>query len=152
MERLNIGLLGYCGLYCGDCPGRRQEIADAAAVLVHALEEARFDAVASSLFSEQLPHYAALGPTLDFLKAMRCPAVCRERQKPCDIGECCIGKGFAGCHECVEFESCPKFTRLERLHGDSCVANLRGIQRLGLEGWLARGRRKWFGTESDEGP
>lgn len=149
-EPLNIELLGYCGLYCGDCPGHTHRIADAATALIRAIDDARLDAVAKSLFADKLPHYATLRPTLAFLQQMRCPAVCRARPEPCDIGACCVAKGFVGCYECLEFEGCTKLVRLERDHGGACAANLREIRRVGLQAWLAAGRRKWFGDEPDE--
>jgi len=150
VDRIDVGLLGYCGLYCGDCPGHTGEIADAAASLITALDRSGFDEVAAALFSEQLPHYAALGPALAFLSRLRCAGVCRAREEHCDIARCCLAKGLDGCHECNDFESCPTLARLEKNHGDSCIVNLRGIRRLGAQAWLESGERKWLGRKALE--
>jgi hypothetical protein len=146
------GLLGYCGLYCGDCGGYAGEIAQAASQLQKTLAGWRFELTAKHLFSEQLAGYDHLVEMLEFISTLKCPRVCRERgsgEVSCAIWKCCVDKGFYGCHECEEFETCEKLKTLEGLHGDSCIKNLRGIRQMGLEKWIAEGRRLWFGSEVD---
>jgi len=42
-------LVAYCGLYCGDCPGYKGEIADLARDLMKKLREEKFDRAAKWL-------------------------------------------------------------------------------------------------------
>jgi hypothetical protein len=80
---------------------------------------------------------------------LRCPNVCRERagdETDCDIRACCIERGF---YECADFWACGKLEGHEALHGDACVKNMKAIQEMGLEAWIASGERLWFGSEVD---
>ena len=45
----NKNLIAYCGLYCGDCPIHKGNIADLARDLRKELREARFDKTADAL-------------------------------------------------------------------------------------------------------
>lgn len=143
-------LLGYCGLFCGDCAGHSGDIAEAATALACVLDASRFDRTARALFAEQVGDYDAFLDTLAFLSQLRCPTICRERaagETDCRIRACAIARGFYACHECDQFETCSELQRLEDLHGDSCVRNLRAIREMGLDAWLAKGERFWFGSD-----
>ncbi len=142
-------LLAYCGLYCGDCAGHTGAIADAAQALVVEIERYRFDRSAKALFSEQLPDYERFSRELRFVCGLGCETACRARKEPCEIAACCLSRGYHACYECDAFEHCDKLSNLEGLHGDSCVSNLRAIREMGLEDWIARGKRLWFGSDVD---
>lgn len=127
-------LIAYCGLYCGDCAGYTGEIA------IEILQRYKFKRTAAALFSEQLAEHDRLWEMLQFISGLRCEATCREREEPCKIARCCIERGFHGCYECGEFETCTTLAELARLHGDSCPANLRAIKEMGPAAWAASGR------------
>lgn len=145
-------LLGYCGLYCGDCAGYSGEIAEMAGKLKETLKKWRFDRTAKCLFSEKLKDYDKLWEMLCFMADLRCKKTCRERKDSdtsCRIRKCCRDSGLYGCYECDEFETCDKLKSLEELHGDSCAKNMKAIKEMGLEAWISRGKRLWFGSEVD---
>ena len=151
---IEMDLLAYCGLYCGDCAGYSGEIADAAKILIESLERYRFDRTAKSLFADELGDYDRFREALEFVSGLRCPRICRKREEgetDCEIWKCCRTKGYYACYECEDFEVCTKLKGHEALHGDSCVTNLRAIREMGLEVWVASGERLWFGSEESKG-
>lgn len=146
-------LLAYCGLYCGDCAGYSGEIADTAKNLKNILKKYKFDRTAKCLFSEQLKDYDNFREMLEFITSLKCPTICRERadsETSCKIKKCCRVRGFYACCECDDFEICEKLESLEELHGDSCVTNLKAIKEMGPEAWISRGKRHWFGSDTDD--
>ncbi len=146
-------LLAYCGLYCGDCAGYSGEIADRARELVETMEKYRFELTARHLFPERIKDSPGLAEMLGFMTELKCPAVCRQRtddSTSCEIRKCCKQKGFYACYECEELEACDKLKSLEALHRDSCIKNLQAIKAMGPEGWVAHGRRLWFGSDVDD--
>jgi hypothetical protein len=145
-------LLGYCGLYCGDCAGNTGEIADAARSLLTVLERYRFERTAGSLFKSELPDYEGVRKALEFMGGLKCQASCRERDRPCAIARCAIERGLSGCYECDDFRTCDELAGLEDLHGDACVRNIESIRSMGPEAWVAEGRRLWFGSGVDDRP
>jgi hypothetical protein len=155
MTELDARLVAYCGLYCGDCAGYGGEIATHAEALLGALAAYRFELSAAELFSEAIPDYARLEETIRFLAGTRCPRVCRERTAPdeaaCVILRCCRERGLDGCWACGERAGCEHLRPMAKVHGDSLDRNLAAIAELGVAGWLATGRRYWFGSEV-EGP
>ena len=151
VQREGTELLAYCGLYCGDCAGHTGEIADGAGALIGVLERYRFEKTARALFHEELGEIDRLVEALRFMSGLRCPRVCREREEPCDIARCCLDRGFEGCYECDDIESCDTLARLEELHGNSCLKNLKAIREMGAANWVANGPRLWFGSDTDAG-
>ena len=146
-------LLAYCGLYCGDCAGYSGEIADTAENLKNVLKKYKFDRTAKCLFSEQLKDYDNFREMLGFITGLKCSTICREREDSgasCKIKKCCRDRGFYACCECDDFEICEKLKSLEELHGDSCMMNLKAIKEMGLEAWISRGKRHWFGSDVDD--
>ncbi len=139
-------LIGYCGLYCGDCPGYKGEIADLARGLRKKLRESRVDRAAPFLAKvhKGYKNYKQFDEVLGLLVNMHCKKVCRKRVKApdCEIRKCCLEKSFQGCWECEEFETCKKSDWLEPVHGDAHLKNLRRIKRKGMNGFLL-GKRDW---------
>jgi len=149
----NKKLLAYCGLYCGDCAGYSGEIANTAKKFKKVLEKYKFDRTAKSLFSKELKDYDKFCEMLGFITGLKCPQTCREREDSstsCKIRKCCKDKGFYACYECDDFKTCNILKSLEGLHQDSCVKNLEAIKKMGLETWIIKGKRLWFGTEVDD--
>ena len=146
-------LLAYCGLYCGDCAGYDGEIATAAKTLLKMLEKYKFDQTAKCLFSEELKGYDRFSEVLEFMTDLKCEKICRERKDTgtsCNIRKCCRDQRFYACFECDDLRTCEKLKSLEGLHNDACVKNLEAIKEMGLETWLSKGRRLWFGSTIDD--
>ncbi len=141
-------LVGYCGLYCGDCFAHNGVIADLAKDLRKELRAARFADTAEVLASVPIfKAFAGYPQCYDVLGAIvrfRCKRACRGGggDPRCPIRLCCEGKNLAGCWLCDEFGACAKLRVLERLHGDAALRNLRVIKRRGV-GAFIKGKRHW---------
>jgi len=142
----NKDLIAYCGLYCGDCPNHKGEIADLARDLRKKLREAKFDRVAGGLskFFKEFQHYDQCYQTLGGMVKLRCKRTCRAGGGPpsCKMRNCCQKKGIEGCWECDDFETCDKLNFLEPVHKDAHVKNLRILKKHGVDEFLA-GKRHW---------
>jgi len=146
-----MNLVGHCGLYCGDCPGHNQRIADLARDLRRELRRASFAKTAElfstmpgfGMFRDYDQAYAVLGGMMK----LRCKAPCRTRTGPnlCAPRKCCAKHGYEGCWECDRFEDCDKLKQWEPSHGDAHIRNLRFIRRHGLAAFVG-GRRHWYTT------
>ena len=149
MSQQEIELTAYCGLYCGDCIRYRSRAADLARDLLSELNDTEFDKYAEIKSSstkqfdsvKQFKHYRECCEFLEAITALQCNNPCRVGGGcptfSCQILECCQGKGFEGCWQCHEFESCAKFEPLKSIHGDSPQQNLKKIKELGLDRWAA---------------
>jgi hypothetical protein len=138
-------LMGYCGLYCGDCFNHKGEIADQARDLRKKLREEHFDNAATGLskFFKDFNDYEKCYNVLGAMVKLRCSKGCRNGRGPhCTPGMCSIKKGYAGCWECGEFEDCKKLKFLDPIHGDGHLKNLRNIRKKGVEGFI-QGKRYW---------
>jgi len=139
-------LMGYCGLYCGDCPAYKGEIADLARDLRKKLRESRVDRASPFLAKvhEGYKNYKQCYEVLGLLMNMHCKKVCRKRVRPpsCEMRKCCLEKNIQGCWECEEFETCEKSDWIKPIHGDAHIKNLRRIKRQGMDGFL-KGKRDW---------
>lgn len=139
-------LVAYCGLYCGDCPGYKGEIADLARDLKKKLREEKFDRAARWLSEAVRPFkkYEDFEEVLGAMVTLRCRSQCRQRSAStsCDIRKCCQKKNFVGCWECEEFETCKKFDFLKPVHEEAHLKNLSKIKKQGLDKFIA-GKRYW---------
>jgi hypothetical protein len=147
---MNKNLIAYCGLYCGDCAGYSGEIGEAAKNLKEITQRYKFHQTAKHLFPKQLKDYAGFCEMLDFISKLKCPRRCRQIEPgevKCEISKCCRNKGFFACHECSTFEDCEKLRKMEGLHGDSCIKNLRAIKKMGVDAWIRESKRFWFADD-----
>ena len=147
MSRHESGLTAYCGLYCGDCIRYRSRAADLARDLLNELQDTEFNKYAEIKSSsteqfdavKQFEHYRECCEVLEAIIALQCNNPCRVGRGcssfSCKILECSRKKGFEGCWQCDEFESCGKFEPLKAIHGDSPRQNLKRIKELGLDRW-----------------
>ncbi|MEW6529022.1 MAG: DUF3795 domain-containing protein [Candidatus Micrarchaeota archaeon] len=142
-------LIAYCGLYCGDCIGYRQKAADLARDLRKELRETKFDKTAEYLatmpFFAAYKNYKECYEVLGALVKMRCKKACRGGGGPpfCKIRKCSVKKGYDGCWECDEIETCKHLDFLKPSHGDAHIKNLRKIKRKGIEEFL-KGNKDWY--------
>lgn len=149
------GLLAYCGFHCGDCLGYTGVIADAAQNLMQVLERYKFKRTAESVFSDRLRDYDEFCEMLRFMTGLRCAGICRQGEQErdpssCAVKNCCIERGLYACYECDDFETCDKLSTLHGgLHAASCARNMRAIREMGLEAWLAEGKRYCYWNEDD---
>jgi len=145
----NNELIAYCGLYCGDCIGYRQKAAVLSRDLRKELRETKFEKTAEYLstmpFFSKYKNYKECYEVLGEIVKMRCKRACRGGGGPpfCKMRKCCQKKGFKGCWECDEFETCKKLDFLKPNHGDAHIKNLRRIKKQGLDKFLI-GKRDWY--------
>jgi hypothetical protein len=144
----NKKLIAYCGLYCGDCYMYQGKIADLARDLRKELRQTKFEKSAELLskipFFKTLKNYRQCYDVLGTLVRFRCKRTCRKGGGPpfCKMRICCQKKGFKGCWECVEFETCEKLNFLKAVHNDAHLKNLRIIKKQGTKKFL-KGKKYW---------
>ena len=149
MGEENEHRITYCGLYCGDCFGRKGTIADLARDLRKELRDAHFDKTAESLadipFFKEYKHYKECYDVLGAMVRFRCHKVCKDGGGSpfCKIRKCCEKKGIDGCWECVEFEACEKLDFIAESHGDAPLNNLRTLKKKGPKEFVC-GKRQWY--------
>ena len=139
-------LIAYCGLYCGECINHKGEIADLARDLRKKLREAKFDLVSLGLskYFKEFNKYQECYEVLGAMVRLRCKNACKNGGGPpfCKIRKCCQKKGYEGCWECEEFETCKKLEFLKPIHGDAHIKNLRKIKKQGIDKFL-EGKKYW---------
>jgi hypothetical protein len=142
-------LVGYCGLYCGDCHGLNGRIPDLARDLREELRKSRYDKFAGFLsqssFGKDFKNYDECYKVLGAMVKFRCRKGCRNGggNPACKIRKCSQDKGFEGCWTCREFEKCEKLDFLVPVHGDAHKKNLRRIKKNGLKPFV-EGKRLWY--------
>lgn len=136
-------LIAYCGLYCGNCFFYKGEIADLARDLRKKLREAKLNQnyIEFSKFAKEFKSYPQCYEVLGAMVKMRCKG-CKNGGRPpfCKIRNCCQKKGFEGCWQCDEFETCEKLSFSEPTHKDVHIKNLRKIKKWGIDKFLERNR------------
>ena len=145
-------LIGYCGMYCGDCPGYTQTVANLAKDLRKELRQQRFgqmaDALAKVPFFKAFKNYDKCYDLLGTMMKMRCNKRCRRMGGPptCKARQCCQKKGILGCWQCDDFPTCEKLKFLEEGHGVAHLKNLRKLKRQGPAAFL-KGKRYWHAAK-----
>lgn len=140
-------LITCCGLYCGDCFGYRQKMADLARDLRKELRQSKFAKTAASLselpFFKVYKDYPQCYEVLGAMVKMRCKS-CRAGGGPpfCKMRNCCQKKGIDGCWQCDEFETCDKLDFLKANHDDAHIKNLRILGKKGIDSFID-GKRNW---------
>ena len=142
-------LVGYCGLYCPDCPLYLCKISDIARDLRKEFRRVEYDRFAKYVskfpagkkLKEFNDCYAVLGALMKF----RCEKGCRKGggTDNCQIRQCCQSQGLEGCWQCGNFEHCKKLDALNGLHGNSHRKNLGIIQKRGIIDFV-EGNRHWY--------
>ena len=142
-------LIAYCGLYCGDCPGQTQTVANLARDLRKELRRYRYDKMAELMaqvpFFKEFEHYDKCYSLLGTMVKMRCNKACRGNGGPphCKIRDCARKKKLDGCWQCDDFTTCEKLSFLETNHGVAQLKNLRKLKRQGPAEFV-KGKRHWY--------
>ena len=142
-------LIGYCGMYCGDCVGYTQTVPNLARDLRQELRRYRFDKMADMLakvpFFKEFKDYDKCYNLLGTMMKMRCKKLCKGNGGPhdCKIRNCARKKKLVGCWECDDFSTCEKLKILEPHHGKACPKNLRKIKKQGPAAFI-KGKRYWY--------
>jgi len=140
-------LIAYCGLYCGDCFGYKQKIADLARDLRKELRQSKFAKTAESLsevsFFKVYKDYPQCYEVLGAMVRLRCKSCGAGGGPPfCKMRKCCQKKGIDGCWQCDEFETCDKLDFLKANHDDAHIKNLRILKKKGVDAFIS-GKRSW---------
>jgi hypothetical protein len=145
-------MIAYCGLYCGDCFGHTQKIADLARDLRKELRRYRFDKMADMLAQvssfKEFKNYEKCYSLLGTMVKMRCIKTCRGNGGPpeCGIRNCARKKKLDGCWQCDDLETCEKLKILEPHHGPAYLKNLRKIKKQGPAAFI-KGKRYWYAAK-----
>ena len=96
MEHTN--LIGYCGLFCGDCFNYKGEIADLARDLRKKLREAKFDVASRGLakYFKDFTNYEQCYQVLGAMVRLRCKRACKNGggNPSCKVRNCCQKKAI----------------------------------------------------------
>jgi hypothetical protein len=123
-------LIGFCGLYCGDCHGFNGKIPDLARDLREELKTARYDKFAEFIselsFGNDFKNYDECYKVLGGMMKFRCRKGCKNGGGSpfCKIRKCSQKKGLEECWVCKGFESCKKLDFLIPVHGGAHKRNL----------------------------
>jgi len=128
-------LIAYCSLNCAKCFGYKMTVSEVAKNLRRELRAAKLKGAWKEI--PFLGEYEPFEKSLDGLAALRCPEACRGGGGPpwCKIRKCCQKKGFDGCWECTEFETCNK---LKDEYKDAFIKRIKRIKRIGIDGFIAK--------------
>jgi len=141
--------IGFCGLYCGECPSHTGVIANLCRDLRKELRSCHFEKTAQFLatipFFKEFDKYPDCYEVLGAMVRMRCPKACRDGggNPWCKIRKCAQQKNLDGCWECPDFESCSKLLTLCANHGIAHIKNLRILRRKGIEEFK-QGKKYWY--------
>ena len=158
-----------CGLTCCDCLFYKKEINDTAKKLKQLIKDSRLDvflkliienagwkAIAKHLGADEQQFYRLFKSfdklpefltVLDSIIKLQCTSTCREADG-CSIGGithkcaallCIEDKGYNGCWECSEFESCKNLKFLKANYGETIEGNLKIIKEKGIDAVKSRG-------------
>lgn len=142
-------LIGYCGLFCGDCYAYKGILADLSRDLRKELRQSKFKETAAEMakipYFKSLENFHQCYEVLGTLVRFRCKKACRGGggDPNCKIRKCCIKKNLKGCWECSEFNSCKKLDFLKTLHGQANIKNLKNIKKNGVDKFL-KGKKHWY--------
>ena len=145
-------LIAYCGLYCGDCFGYKQTVADLARDLRKELRSYRFDLLADLMatvpFFKEFKDYDKCYKLLGTMVKFRCKKTCRGNGGPpdCKIRNCARKKKLDGCWQCDDFPTCKKLKILEPHHGIAHLKHLRKIKKQGPAA-LLKGKKYWYAAK-----
>jgi len=148
MAKAGKELVSYCGLYCGDCHGYKQTVADMARDLRKELRDSKYkkfaDSMAENNFGKTFKGYDTCYEVLGAMVKFRCHKGCRNGGGPpfCKIRKCNEKNGTHGCWECSDFETCEKLDFLKAVHDDGHIKNLRILRNKGIDTFIA-GKRNW---------
>jgi hypothetical protein len=145
-------LISYCGLYCGDCSGQTQTVANLARDLRKELRRYRYDKMAKMLahvpFFKEFENYDKCYSLLGTMMKMRCNKACRGDGGPtdCKVRNCARKKKLDGCWQCDDFPTCEKLKFLEMNHGIAHLKNLRKLSKQGPAAFV-KGSRHWYASK-----
>lgn len=150
-------LTSYCGLYCKDCIPSQTEFYAVAARLQVLLEELQFVKYAGvkagqtywSEANSAFRYYPEFLAVLQAIKRLECPSVCREgggyKGDRCEIKKCSIAKGFDGCWQCGDYQSCALLEPMKSFH-PHLEEHLALIKTEGIDNWSKKrkGHYSWL--------
>jgi hypothetical protein len=143
----NEKTIAFCGLCCADCHGYQQKIPDLARDLRKELRDTKYkkfaDFIATYNFGKYYKDYDKCYAVLGAMVRFRCKG-CKTGGGPpfCKMRRCCQKKGFEGCWQCNEFETCEKLKFLEPVHEDAHIKNIKTLKTKSKEEFL-KGKRNW---------
>ena len=160
----NSHLTSYCGLYCKDCIPSKTELYAAAARLQERLEELQFSKyaglkAAQTYWSEAnaaCTHYPEFLVVLQAIQGRVCTSLCREvcgyKGDRCEIKKCAIAKGFDGCWQCGDYQSCTLLEPMKSFH-PHLEEHLALIKTEGMENWSKKrkGHYAWLAEKNVQG-
>jgi hypothetical protein len=143
-----VGLVAYCGLYCGDCFWYSGGVAELARRTEREIVVSGFDRFARYITRHRTGRayreFPAFRRVLATIAKKGCTRPCRKGgcDPDCAIRRCCKARKLDGCWQCDRVAVCPGIAELRPIHGAGALRNLRLLARNGPAAF-ARGRRWW---------
>ncbi|QSH40685.1 DUF3795 domain-containing protein [Lentisphaerota bacterium ZTH] len=160
-----------CGLICIDCLFYKPEIYETAKKLKDIIKNSQLDifleliteneswnVIADHLNSSKAEtgkNFEVFKKLPDFLKVLdglielQCKVPCRDKKgcsmggvtHKCDALKCLTAKGYDGCWECAESESCDKLSFVRQAYGKTITKNFKTIKEKGIEAVKSHGNK-----------
>ncbi len=136
-------LTGYCGGFCGTCGISAFQIGTGLAAVRNVVKVAGFRREAErlgwplmrDLATHCCEQFEGQVEAFGKVAAKLFPTCCRKGcVPPCEIAQCCKGKGHAACAMCGETETCEKIATLVKKKPE-LRTDLREITKVGLKTW-----------------
>jgi hypothetical protein len=134
----------FCGLHCKDCIPSKRALFTTIDKLADLLDKLGFEEYAKfkSARIKEFQNYGTFRRLLTEMKKLQCETNCFEGpiseygcNEHCEMRQCVLSKGIAGCWECKEYKTCKKLEPHKKFH-PGMEHNLDMIKEFGLENWL----------------
>lgn len=134
----------FCGLYCKDCIPSNGELFAVIDKLIDLLDNSGFEHYAKfkSERIKEFQNYESFRRLLTEMAKLKCETNCFEGPVSeygcnvnCEMRQCVILKGIAGCWDCKEYRVCEKLEPHKNFH-PGMEHNLDMIKEYGIENWL----------------
>jgi hypothetical protein len=135
--------LGYCGIWCGSCPGGNGAVVELTRLYEEQVKKNNLEQWAPKNFD-----FKEFMKGLSSIREMSlCPGCLKGGGNPaCGVRECSKEKGYSHCGECSEIDACGRFGELESWNPKikAEVKKLRGKRVAELEEkWEKKLTKKW---------
>lgn len=152
----------YCGLYCKDCIPSQTALYSAVAGLQKVLEDLHFAEYAElkagqtywSGANSVFKHYPEFLAVLDAIRELECKSLCRKgggwKGGRCEVRNCAMAKGIAGCWECEGYKTCAHLGPLLKFH-PNLAYHLELIRSEGTGNWSKKRRCHYPWLQGKEG-
>lgn len=172
--QMDTKFIAPCGMTCCDCLFRQEKIYQVAKFLKEAFEEFEYDKFLLHFSRTNIPFFQDFKKIPEFIELlnkmifMKCDKLCSEARgcsvpnaetvfggivketHKCDVLLCIESKGYEGCWDCKELESCAKKKSFSLTYGNVPVENCILIRDNGKEAVQPRKNNYYIWQQNGE--